>query len=184
MVFLKIIFLTTLLTLAVLTILAIPYLGWIFVNYILLSQSIINQKARLAQAQINTNNQITTFIEKYLPTSASIDIFDWFYSQLVMHTPKLGMDVLNCTRYENAIQRDKTDFIIWFSKYPDSQTLDDWKRQLRQIVRSYDNNQDVLFTEIQEGAFIKLKVNLVSVDYLNHLENAQFAPLFNEDGEV
>lgn len=56
--------------------------------------------------------------------------------------------------------------------------------QLRQTVRTYDDNLDVLFNIILEEPFLKLKMNLVSKEVLNQLEHGQSKALYSEEGEV
>ena len=85
---------------------------------------------------------------------------------------------------EARVQQEGIDFYLWFSKNPDPNDLEDWKIQLRQTVRDYDNTLDVLFNKIENKPFLKLKLNLISKETLNLIEHGQPKPLYSEEGEV
>ncbi|MFD3050493.1 hypothetical protein ACFKJE_00135, partial [Streptococcus agalactiae] len=90
----------------------------------------------------------------------------------------------NTGLYPNGVQREGMDFYLWLSKVPDPKEFEPWKMQLRQTVRTYDDNLDVLFNMIEEEPFLKLKMNLVPKIELNQLEHGQPKALYNEEGEV
>lgn len=106
-----------------------------------------------------------------------------FYTELVHQADKLNA-YLNTDLYPNGVQQEGIDFYLWFSEIPDQNDLENWKIQLRQTVRTYDNTLDVLFNKIENKPFLKLKLNLISKETLNLIEHGQSKPLYSEEGEV
>ena len=70
------------------------------------------------------------------------------------------------------------------TEIPEIKEFEGWKIQLRQTVRTYDDNLDVLFNIVEEDPFLKLKMNLISKEVLNRLEHGQVKALYSEEGEV
>lgn len=162
--------------------LSIPYLGLVFINAILL----INTKPAeeiLSQAVKNTNFHIQSVLRKYIEPPKGRDMYSDFYTELVHQADKLNA-YLNTGRYPNGVQQEGIDFYLWFSEIPDQNDLENWKIQLRQTVRTYDNTLDVLFNKIENKPFLKLKLNLISKETLNLIEHGQPKPLYSEEGEV
>lgn len=168
----------------VLIVISIPYSGLLLVNYILLLHTV--SKDEIATETVKqTNHQIHRFISfLYHSDEQEIDYFHSFHNQLMIDVPKLGYDKLNYSIYPNGVQRKNFDFYVWFKKYPDQKVLEDWQRELRQTVRTYTLNLDVMFNTVEEGVFLKMKINLVPVDILNQIENAQLQPLYSDKGEI
>ena len=62
--------------------------------------------------------------------------------------------------------------------------FDDWRIQLRQTVRSYNDNLDVIFNMVEEEPYLKLKINLITKEDLNRLKHSQAKPLYSDEGEI
>ncbi len=166
----------------VIIILSIPYLGLVFINAILL----INIKPAeeiLSQAVKNTNFHIQGVLRKYIQPPKGRDMYSDFYIELIHQATKLR-PYLNTGRYPNGVQQEGIDFYLWLTEIPEIKEFEGWKIQLRQTVRTYDDNLDVLFNIVEEDPFLKLKMNLISKEVLNRLEHGQVKALYSEEGEV
>lgn len=163
-------------------ILLVPYLGLVFINTIILIYTLPSNQL-LPQAIQNTNFQLQKWLKTLQIGLDERNYYSDFYTELIHQASKLSSH-LNTIRYPNGIQQEGTNFYLWLSSLPDSKEFDEWKMQLRQTVRSYDDNLDILFNMVEVEPFLKLKLNLVSKDVLNHLEHGQPKALYNEAGEV
>ncbi|HEM6116898.1 TPA: hypothetical protein U2C09_001499 [Streptococcus suis] len=159
-----------------------PYLGLVFVNAIILVYTLPADQI-LPHAVQNANIQIQKWIKVFDNLPEERNCYSDFYIELVHQATKLH-PYLNTCSYPNGIQRKEMDFYLWLSKIPDQKEFDDWKMQLRQTVRTYDDNLDVLFNMVEEEPFVKLKMNLVSKEDLNRLEHGQAKALYSEEGEI
>ncbi|MCC9748180.1 hypothetical protein HK237_01325 [Streptococcus agalactiae] len=160
----------------------ITYLGLILVNTVILIYTLPAEQL-LPQAIQNTNLQIQKWLKSFNVFPKERDCYSDFYIELTHQAIKLR-PCLNTGLYPNGVQREGMDFYLWLSKVPDPKEFEPWKMQLRQTVRTYDDNLDVLFNMIEEEPFLKLKMNLVPKIELNQLEHGQPKALYNEEGEV
>ena len=147
----------------------VPYIGLVLVNTIILVYTLRDEKI-LPHAVKNTN----ILIQKWLTV---------FYIELIHQATKLR-PYLNTGRYPNGVQQEGIDFYLWLTEIPEIKEFEGWKIQLRQTVRTYDDNLDVLFNIVEEDPFLKLKMNLISKEVLNRLEHGQVKALYSEEGEV
>lgn len=170
------------LVLYLLAIFLVPYSGLVFVNVIILIYTLPTEQL-LPLAIQNTNFQIQHWLKLFIGSQEEQNYYSDFHAELIHQASKLST-YLNTIRFSNGIQREGQDFYLWLSKIPDQKELEDWKMQLRQTVRTYDDNLDVLFNKILEEPFLKLKMNLVSKEVLNQLEHGQSKALYSEEGEV
>ncbi|MGT2774581.1 hypothetical protein ACVRZG_00645 [Streptococcus hyovaginalis] len=161
---------------------SVPYLGLVFVNTIILIYTLPAEQL-LPQAVKNANIQIQKWLKGLDNSSAERNCYSDFHIELIHQASKLHA-YLNTGSYPNGVQQEGLDFFLWLSKIPDQKEFEDWKMQLRQTVRTYDDNLDVLFNMIEEEPFLKLKMNLVSKEVLNRIEHGQSKALYSEEGEV
>lgn len=161
---------------------SVPYLGLVFVNTIILVYTLPAEQL-LPQAVKNTNTQIQKWLKGLDNLPEGRNGYSDFYVELIHQASKL-QPYLNTGSYPNGIQQEGLDFYLWLSKIPDQKEFEDWKIQLRQTVRTYDDSLDVLFNMVEEEPFLKLKMCLVSKELLNRLEHGQAKALYSEEGEI
>lgn len=168
----------------ILLVLSLPYAGWILVNTLVLIGT-VPKDILLFQALRNTNYQIQALLHCFYPREQeAVDDYTGFHNYLIGVAPKFGIDYLNFTEYANGVQRLGYDYYIWFSKKPEQNLLDDWIIEVRQFVRKTYKELDVLDTWIEEGSFLKLKINLVSISLYNELKHGQPTSLYSDKGEI
>ena len=160
----------------------VPYLGLILVNTVILIYTLPTEQL-LPQAVQNTNIQIQKLLKGLENLSEERNCYSDFYIELIHQATKLR-PYLNTGRYPNGVQQEGIDFYLWLTEIPEIKEFEGWKIQLRQTVRTYDDNLDVLFNIVDEDPFLKLKMNLISKEVLNRLDHGQVKALYSEEGEV
>lgn len=160
----------------------VPYLGLILVNTVILIYTLPTEQL-LPQAVQNTNIQIQKLLKGLENLPEERNCYSDFYIELIHQASKLH-PYLNTGSYPNGVQQEGLNFYLWLSKISDPKALEEWKIQLRQTVRAYDDKLDVLFNIVEEDPFLKLKMNLIPKEVLNRLEHGQVKALYSEEGEV
>lgn len=160
----------------------VPYIGLVLVNTIILVYTLRDEKI-LPHAVKNTNILIQKWLTVFDNLPEERNCYSDFYIELIHQATKLR-PYLNTGRYPNGVQQEGIDFYLWLTEIPEIKEFEGWKIQLRQTVRTYDDNLDVLFNIVEEDPFLKLKMNLISKEVLNRLEHGQPKPLYSEEGEV
>ncbi|EGL47713.1 hypothetical protein HMPREF9966_1474 [Streptococcus anginosus SK52 = DSM 20563] len=131
------------------------YLGLVLVNTVILIYTLPAEQL-LPQAVQNTNIQIQKWLKGFDNLPEERNCYSDFYIELIHQATKLH-PYLNTGSYPNGVQQEGLDFYLWLSKIPDPKALEDWKIQLRQTVRAYDDNLDVLFNMVEEEPFFEVK---------------------------
>lgn len=170
------------LVLYLISIFSILYSGFVFVNMIILIYTLPSEEL-LPKAIKNTNLQIQHLLKLFIDSQEEQNYYSDFHAELIHQASKLSI-YLNTIHFPNGIQREGQDFYLWLSKMPVQQDFDDWKIQLRQTVRSYNDNLDVIFNMVEEEPYLKLKNNLITKEDLNRLKHSQAKPLYSDEGEI
>ena len=135
------------LVLYLISIFSILYSGFVFVNMIILIYTLPSEEL-LPKAIKNTNLQIQHLLKLFIDSQEEQNYYSDFHAELIHQASKLSI-YLNTIHFPNGIQREGQDFYLWLSKMPVQQDFDDWKIQLRQPVRSYNDNLYIIFNMVE-----------------------------------